>query len=194
MSSTTTPKCLYCKENYLCDPRKRGRQQYCSKPGCRQASKAASQRQWTSRPENRDYFRGAANTERVRLWRLANPDYRRNKRSAPKGVLQEMLISQPVGKVTVAPPKLQMVLQDLVLSQPPLLVGLISVLTGHVLQDDLAPTIRSFISLGLDILGRQAALGSAQTVVPALGGKPARTACRGDSGHIGGLADSPTGT
>jgi len=168
MSSTTMCKCLHCKESYRSDPRKRGRQRYCSKPDCRRASKAASQRQWTSRPENQDYFRGAVNTERVRQWRLTNTAYRRNKKSAPESALQEMAISQPVGNLTVAPSELQIVLQDLVLSQHPLLVGLISVLTGHVLQDDLVPGIRSFIRRSLDILGRQAALGSAQITEPGL--------------------------
>ena len=84
MSSKTTPKCLHCNEDYHRDPRNGGRQRYCAKPDCRQASKAASQRQWLGRPENRDYFRGPENCERVRLWRLANPGYRRSKRPEPR--------------------------------------------------------------------------------------------------------------
>jgi hypothetical protein len=90
MSSKTTPKCLHCKEEYRSDPRNCGRQRYCLKPDCRQASKAASQRQWLGRPENRDYFRGAEYCERVRLWRLAHPGHRRNKRLAPQSVLDSL--------------------------------------------------------------------------------------------------------
>ena len=50
---------LNCNEKHRCDHRNRGRQSYCSKPACRKASKAASQRRWLSRPENENYFRGA---------------------------------------------------------------------------------------------------------------------------------------
>ena len=194
MSSTTTCKCLHCNEDYRCDPRKRGRQRYCSKPDCRRASKAASQRQWTSRPENQDYFRGTVNTERVRQWRLANPGYRRNKRSAPESVLQDMVIPQAIGNELVAPSDLQIVLQDVCLSQPALLVGLISVLTGYGLQDDLAASIRKFISRGLDILGRQTAPGSEQAAEAGGDAQLTQAARRGDSGGIGGLADNSTRT
>ncbi len=111
MSSKTTPKCLHCNEEYRTDPRNCGRQRYCAKEDCRQASKAASQRQWLSRPENRDYFRGAENCERVRLWRLANPGYRRNKRPAPQSVLQEPLVTQAVENEEVVKPAVSSVLQ-----------------------------------------------------------------------------------
>ena len=194
MSLTTTPKCLHCKENYRCDPRKRGRQRYCSKPDCRRASKAASQRQWTSRPENQDYFRGAANTERSRQWRKGHPDYWRNKRSAPESALQEIAVSQPIGSVRVAPSELNIALQDLVLSQPALLVGLISIMTGHALQDDLALSIRTFISRGLDILGRETALGREQAAQAGRGAELTQAAPRGDCGRNGGLAGNPIST
>lgn len=152
MSSKTTSKCLHCNEEYHRDARNGGRQSYCVKPVCQQASKAASQRQWLSRPENRDYFRGAENCERVRLWRLANPGYRRNKRSAPKSVLQEPLIPQSVEDETVVTPLASSVLQEILFVQPAMFVGLISVMTGSGLQDDIAASARSFLSRGEDIL------------------------------------------
>jgi hypothetical protein len=73
MKSKTTFKCLNCNEKHACDPRNRGRQHYCSKPECRRASKAASQRKCLGRPENQNYFRGTDNCERVRRWREAHP-------------------------------------------------------------------------------------------------------------------------
>jgi hypothetical protein len=42
--------------------------------------------------------------------------------------------------------------QDSLLSQPALLVGLIAALTGHVQQDAIAASIRSFLARGEDIL------------------------------------------
>jgi hypothetical protein len=119
------------------------RQSYCVKPVCQQASKAASQRQWLRRPENRDDFRGAENCERVRLWRLANPGYRRNKRPAPKSVLQQPLIPQAVEEGPVAIPVASSVLPEILFVQPAMFVGLISVLTGYGLpgQDEKTPEI-----------------------------------------------------
>ena len=38
---------------------KRDRQRYCSEGRCRKASKAASQRQWLIKSENKSYFTGA---------------------------------------------------------------------------------------------------------------------------------------
>ena len=49
-------KCKHCQTFFDPDPRSAGRQRYCSKPACRQASKAASQRRWLQKPDNRDYF------------------------------------------------------------------------------------------------------------------------------------------
>jgi hypothetical protein len=152
MSSKTAPKCLHCNEDYHRDPGNGGRQSYCVKPVCQQASKAASQRQWLSRPENRDYFRGAENCERVRLWRLANPGYRRNKRPPIKSVLQEPLIPQAVEDEPVAIPVAPSVLQEILFVQPAMFVGLISVLTGYGLQEDIAASARSFLIRGEDIL------------------------------------------
>ena len=94
MSSKFTFKCLHCNEEQRCDPRNRKRQQFCSKPDCRRASKAASQRQWVARAENQNYFRGAENCDRVRQWRLAHPGYWRNKKPTPESTLQDPLIPQ----------------------------------------------------------------------------------------------------
>ena len=152
MSAKIKPKCLHCNEEYCCDPRNYGRQKYCPKPDCRQASKAASQRQWLGRPENRDYFRGPENCERVRLWRLANPGYRRNKTPAPKSVLQEPLIPQAVENKEVAQPAALSVLQEICLSQPALVVGLISIMAGSGLQEDIVAIARCYINRGEDIL------------------------------------------
>jgi len=152
MSSKATFKCLHCNEEHRIDPRNRGRQRFCSKPDCRRASKAASQRQWAARPENQNYFRGAENCERVRQWRLAHPGYSRNKRSSPGKALQEPLTPQVVEKQPLEPPGISHALQDTWISQTALLVGLISVVTGHALQEDIAESIRSFLNRGRDIL------------------------------------------
>ena len=46
MSGIKRKKCCNCDELFIPDPRNTTRQRYCSKPECRKASKAASQRRW----------------------------------------------------------------------------------------------------------------------------------------------------
>ena len=145
-------KCLNCNEIHVSDPRNRGRQNFCAEPECRRASKARSQRRWTGRTENANYFGGAENCERVRQWRKEHPGYWRKKKSAAQDALQETLkLQDPVMEV-VAPEKPPGTLQDICFMQPALIVGLISVMTGHALQEDIAATTRSFLTRGEDIL------------------------------------------
>ena len=155
MSSKTKFKCLHCNEKQRREPRSRGSQRYCSKPDCRLASKAASQRKWASRPENQNYFRGTDNCERVRQWRLAHPGYWRNKSTAPKGTSQDATTLQGIGKEHVVTPDDHNALQEICFPQPALLVGLISVLTGHALQEDLAASAHIFLLRGHDILANR---------------------------------------
>lgn len=157
MRTRTTFKCLHCREKHLSDVRNRGRQRYCAKTDCRRASKAASQARWNARLENRNYFRGSENVERVRAWRAANPGYWRKKSAKGKEPLQETCHKQTVDEEDVVSPRLLDALQETYLLQPALLVGLISVITGHALQEDIAASARGFLTRGEDILrmGRQ---------------------------------------
>jgi hypothetical protein len=126
-------------------------QKYCSQPECRKVSKAASQRRWLSKPENRDVFRGSENVERVRQWRAKNPGYW--KRSAKtQGALQEVLPAQAIGnkeltKTTSPPP-----LQDFVALQDPLLLGLIAHLVDSPLQEVVEQAARHLLLKGQSIL------------------------------------------
>ena len=158
MSSRSTFKCLHCNEEQRREPRCGSSQRFCSKPDCRRASKAASQRKWASRFENQNYFRGPDNCERVRQWRLAHPGYWRTKRSAPKSALQEISAIDLIDKESVAPSNDCVALQEICGPQPALLVGLISVLTGHALQEDLLASARKFLHRGHDILSKKAVI------------------------------------
>ena len=46
-------------------------------------------------------------------------------------------------------------LQDVLVMQPAVMVGLISMMTGSALQEDIAATTRALLSKGQDILGRR---------------------------------------
>lgn len=152
MSSSAARKCLCCNEMFSPDARNRRHQQYCAKDACRKASKAARQARWLAKPENQNYFRGSANCERVRQWRLANPGYSRRKTASRPVALQDVSNPQPVENKSPIPSCTTSPLQDVLLMQPALLVGLISVVTGHALQDDIAESARRFLNRGRDIL------------------------------------------
>ncbi len=154
---TRKRKCKHCQAYFAPDPRNVGRQHYCSQPPCQQASKAASQRRWLSKPDNRDYFRGSDHVERVRQWRQHHPGYGRRKASqasdAPEG-LQDSLTPQSLEAQQVEERLTRPALQDAFFMQPAVLVGLIAHFTGLSLQDDIALTARRLQQLGRDILNR----------------------------------------
>jgi hypothetical protein len=158
MKSRLQIKCLCCKELHAVDRRNAGRQNYCNKPACRKASKAASQRKWCAKEENKDYFRCEENSARVRTWRVANPGYwRRKARGEPveEVALQETLVAQTVDIQLVEPTLAQdtgNALQDICPAQNPLLVGLVATFFGFALQDDIAGCFRQLLIRGEDIL------------------------------------------
>jgi hypothetical protein len=62
------------------------------------------------------------------------------------------LIPQAVENEEVATPEAPSVLQEILFVQPAMFVGLVSVLTGYGLQEDIAASARSFLTRGEDIL------------------------------------------
>jgi len=159
MKRQTRAKCLHCKELYSPDYRNRGRQCFCSQPECRKASKAHSQVQWLSKPENKSHFCGPEHVRRVQRWRETHPGYWRTQNSAGPTLpepLQDPCLAQSVENEPVVARAvycLPAALQDLCLMQPAVLVGLISMITDSALQDDIARNVRGFLVRGQDILG-----------------------------------------
>jgi len=153
---TRKRKCPCCGGLFTPDCRNRRRQRYCSKPECRKAGKVASQKRWFNKPENRDYFRGPVNVARVQEWRKTHPGYCRRKKEALQDHLSGKALINPKVKPTFehAPRVFTSALQDVFASQPTVLIGLISHLTGSALQDDIAKTARRLQKLGSDILNR----------------------------------------
>ncbi len=148
-------KCGHCKQFFRPDPRQRERQRFCVVPVCQAASKAASQARWLAKPENRDYFCGAENVQRVREWRAKNPGYakgRKRRPARPAVALQEMMNLQVSPGQEPAAQDEQLVLQETWRSQPPLLVGLIAHLSGSALQEDMAVVMRRLITRGQALL------------------------------------------
>jgi hypothetical protein len=153
-------KCYHCKELYHTDYRNRYHQKYCSKPECQHASKHASQKRYLSSPKGRGYFKGPENVKRVQEWRTLHPFYWKRTGHRDHTALQDVCYSQFFKNQSDKNKLIQTPLQDICSLQLPLLIGLISNLTGHALQDDIVEASRRFINLGQDILGNPSPLQS----------------------------------
>ena len=147
-------KCRHCGRLFVPDHRNRDRQKYCDNPKCRKVSKAASQEKWLNKPENKNYFRGPENIQRVREWRKQHPGYWKSKRSQ-EITLQESLIAQHAENEEDKHNFTNNALQDLLKAQAPVIIGLISNFIGSALQDDIAETLLRMQQSGQDILYSQ---------------------------------------
>ena len=145
-------KCRNCGEIFVPDPRNVRKQEYCKKPECRKASKAAAQARWLAKKENANYFHGPENVRRVQEWRKHNPGYWKRKRAGAGNTLQDHSNGKIAEKQAVAKQLTQDALQDLLMTQHTVLMGLIAHLTGVALQDDIVSTTRRLQQLGADIL------------------------------------------
>lgn len=154
MKTQRKHKCKNCKEYFDPDRRVVKRQKFCSKPACRIASKRESQRRWLKQPDNRDYFRGSTNVQRVQEWRKAHPGYWRRTRAKSENALQDQSPTQPTDFKGETKHLNESALQDLILSQPAELIGLFSALIRYRLQDEIAAFIVRFHTKGkgIDIL------------------------------------------
>lgn len=147
-------KCRCCSEFFFSDYRNRERQRYCGKPACQQASKSASQRRWLRTPFGRRYFREADNVERVRQWRKAHPGYWKRKKPVSGGT--QAVAPESVNPVQVScnvPRSPLRTLQDFCHAQDPGFIGILAMLTGRTLPDDIVPLARRVIEQGQNILG-----------------------------------------
>jgi len=143
-------KCCHCRRLFVPDPRNRKRQRYCSSPPCRKASKSASQKRWLTKPENKDHFKGSENVQRVQEWRKKNPGYW--KRSKSEIALQDPLNGKHAENTNETHQIHANALQDFLMAQPPVMIGLISNFIGSPLQDDIANALLAMQQSGQDIL------------------------------------------
>ncbi len=144
-------KCKCCLKLFRPDARNRRHQRYCSAPACKAASKAASQARWLAAPENQTYFRGPIHVARVRGWRSRHPGYWRRAHA-----LQDLSIAQGIDSSMEKGNFAGAALQELLVAQPAVLIGLIAHLVGTPLQDPIVRTTHRLLRLGQDILATSA--------------------------------------
>jgi hypothetical protein len=149
---TKKPECKFCKVEFTPNYRNGSRQRFCCKTGeCRAASKAASQKAWLSKPENRNHFHGSDHVKRVQDWRRKKKAAAMLAPETKKDVLQDDCPDNSLQIQADALPPGQVLLQDDWM-QHPVIIGMIAWFTGSVLQEDIAKTMRRVHILGLDIL------------------------------------------
>ena len=153
MRKSRKPKCVHCKQLFRPDPRNIKKQKYCSRPECRKASKAASQKKWLEKSENQDYFQGTDNTCRVQQWRKEHPGYWRKGPDEPEP-LQDFLSPILVEKQGVGKQLPNHALQELLRVQPLVFLGLLAQLSGSPLQDNIVSLGRRLQQLGQDIVNQ----------------------------------------
>lgn len=147
-------KCRCCRIFFHPDYRNGHHQDYCSAPACRQASKLASQRRWAHKFSNRSHFRGEREVQRVQEWRREHPGYwKKQKLASQKAQTADPQAVNPEQRSRNVPRSDLRTLQDLCLTEHPAFVGLISMVTGSTLQEDIALTARNLLLRGLNILG-----------------------------------------
>lgn len=149
--------CISCKEAFEADHRNARHQKYCADPACRKASKAASQRVWMAKPENRDYHSGPEAVARVRAWQDAHPEYRERQRAKRAAALQDrcdaqvLELKRELAKTPIPAEVSDPALQDFMHTQPLVFIGLIAHFFNLTLQDDISSTTRILQKLGEDI-------------------------------------------
>ena len=146
-------RCLCCRDLFVPDPRNCNRQRFCSAELCQAASKVLSQKRWSAKTANQDYWRGSKEAERVRTWRQAHPQYWKRSGKSEAIALQETCTAQSIEIEQLESNLTPRSLQDDCFLQHPLLVGLISMLTASTLQEDIALTHRRLVAKGHEILG-----------------------------------------
>ena len=98
-----------------------------------QARRGASAPGWRNR--RTEYFRGAINVARVRVWRAAHPGYWRRPGAQPAPALQEDSLAQGIETHRDSDFFAPAALQEVLATQPTVLIGLIAHLTDSVLQE-----------------------------------------------------------
>jgi hypothetical protein len=152
-------KCKCCLKLFRPDPRSRHHQRYCSVPACRTASKVASQAHWLA---NRAIRAISARVDvpalryKISLNCATHWFCVRNNKTAHTP-LQDLIIAQPVGFANETASSSQTQLQEILLAQRAVLIGLIAHIVGTTFEDDIARSTDRLVRLGQDLLATAAA-------------------------------------
>ncbi len=146
--------CHHCGVGFVPKPHNHKKQQLLRATECQAVSKPVSQARW--RKKNPDYHCGPVAVRRVQEWRARNPRYWRPKKvPLEKTPLQEDCISQSFDEQCDDVNLEEIALRENCITQLPLLLGLMSILSGFTLQEDIDRFGRELHKKGRQILGNR---------------------------------------
>jgi hypothetical protein len=163
MDSEAPLKCLHCRRLFVPDCRHRKDQRYCSRPACKRTSRAASRKGWLAKPEQKDWWHGEWNVDRVRQWRGEHPGYWRRWKRKKVVALQDTMKSAQVsglekdrwdetGRCATR------YVPEFLKAQSPVVVGLIAQMYGEkgdvALQDTIAAVTVRLFEKGRAVIGQ----------------------------------------
>ncbi len=144
--------CHHCGVGFVPKPHNHKKQHYCGATECQAVSKRVSQARW--RKKNPDHHCGPAGVQRVQEWRAKNPGYWRSKKAPlEKPPLQKDCISQDVDEQSDNDIFEETAFRENCISQLPIILGLMSILSGFTLQEDIDRFVRELHKKGRQIVG-----------------------------------------
>jgi hypothetical protein len=146
--------CRHCRKFFFPDYRHRFTQLYCLAADCRLACKIEQQRRWLHKGKNRYYFSGQKAVQRVRDWRKCHPGYWKKRNPISQGIqAAEEHAVKPEHESCNVPTATPGTLQDFWQAQEPAFIGLLSMITGSTLQEEIVGTAHNVVIQGRNILG-----------------------------------------
>jgi hypothetical protein len=145
-------KCRNCGRAFLPNKFNAYHQKYCNNTECRQASRKASKAKFRKAQSLSLDFR-TKESERVKLWQSNHPGYwkkskKRSKKDSGGVVLRDIALVEKLEEEVSA-------LRDIAFSQHTVMEGVISVLTGDVLQDNIGVQRNRLYDRGKAISGKE---------------------------------------
>ena len=163
MSPDAVRNCLHCNEVFEPDVRHRRDQCYCGKPACRRASRVASQQRWLAKPEQKDWWHGAWNVDRVRDWRAQHPGYWKGWCRKNEIALQDTIKLTQASDVKADLAQngfdcATRYVPELLKTQSPVVIGLIAQMYGEqggvALQETIAEVATRLFEKGRAVIGQ----------------------------------------
>lgn len=148
MSVAQRPCCI-CHNSFIPNKFAGNRHVVCSRERCRKAAKKQRQADWFSR--NPDFFSGPENVERVRQWRRKKA---RERATVPTEQKPPDPSSTQKAKSCNTPEPKNDVLQDSARPAEPVIMGLLALLSGSMLQDEVHNLYSQCSRRGSELLGQ----------------------------------------
>lgn len=143
-------KCKNCGRTFLPDSYNHHHQAYCNNPDCRKKSRKASKARYRKKRSLSLDFRKKESI-RVKAWQTKHPGYWKKRKKRSKKVRRGAVL-RDIAQVEKLNEDMS-VLRDIAICQHTMLEGVISVLTGDVLREDIGAQRNRLYDRGKEVSG-----------------------------------------